>query len=184
MSKHAAVFIDRDGTLIRDVGYLRESRQIEVLPRVPDGLSLLREHGLKTVLVTNQSAVGRGFLTEVDLGLIHEELQRRVGRLDGVYYCPHHPTAALGSYRIECDCRKPAGGMVTRACHDLALDPGTSYVVGDKMSDVRMAARVGAKGILLRDCKGEEQQAADEFAVAETDFYAAARWIITDLSHD
>lgn len=183
MAKHAAVFIDRDGTLIRDVGYLRRIQQMEVLPRVADGLSLLRTHGLKTVLVTNQSAVGRGFLTEGDLRLIHDELQRRVGKLDGVYYCPHHPAAAVGSFRMTCACRKPSGGMVERASQDLSLDPAASYVVGDKMSDVRLAERVGAKGILLRDSDQELRDVAGECAAVVEDFYAAVQWILKDLSH-
>jgi len=182
MAKHAAVFIDRDGTLIRDVGYLSRIQQIEVLPRVAEGLSLLRASGLKTVLVTNQSGVGRGFLTEDDLHSIHEELQRIIGRFDGVYYCPHHPTAAIGSYRVACDCRKPNGGMVARASHDLNLDPGASYVIGDHITDVRMALSVGAKGILLGNSDLRGAGVTHEWAANAKDFFCAVQWILEDRS--
>jgi D-glycero-D-manno-heptose 1,7-bisphosphate phosphatase len=182
MVKHGAVFIDRDGTLIRDVGYLSRIQQIEVLPGVAEGLSLLRVSGLKTVLVTNQSAVGRGFLTETELHLIHEELQRIIGRFDGVYYCPHHPTAAIGSYRVVCDCRKPNGGMVERASSDLNLDPSASYVIGDHIRDVRMAVRVGAKGILLGNSNLCGGAVTDACAAIQKDFFSAVQWILEDLS--
>jgi D-glycero-D-manno-heptose 1,7-bisphosphate phosphatase len=177
--KHAAVFIDRDGTLIRDVGYLSRVQQIEVLPRVTEGLALLRAHGFKIVLITNQSAVGRGFLTEGELHLIHDELQRRVGAFDGVYYCPHHPTAAIGIYRIVCDCRKPARGMVERASLDLNLDLKASYVIGDQMSDMYMARRVGAKGVFLGRIE-EGGGREPDFATAQKNFYEAVRWILED----
>ena len=176
--KHVAVFIDRDGTLIRDVGYLSRLQEIEVLPRVAEGLALLRARGFKIVLVTNQSGVGRGFLTEEELHRIHDELQRRVGVFDGVYYCPHHPAAAIGVYRIACDCRKPAGGMVERASRDLNLDLKASYVIGDQMSDMQMARGVGAKGVFLG--RSEAGSGGADFATVQKGFYEAVQWILED----
>ncbi|HEX2227887.1 MAG TPA: HAD-IIIA family hydrolase, partial [Candidatus Binatia bacterium] len=104
--RQAAVFVDRDGTLIRDVGYLHREEQIEVLPQVPEALRLLKQKGYKVVVITNQSAVARGQLTEDALAEIHRELFDRLARsgaeVDGIYYCPHHPTEGLGSYKIHC----------------------------------------------------------------------------------
>jgi D-glycero-D-manno-heptose 1,7-bisphosphate phosphatase len=173
------VLVDRDGTLIRDVGHLSRIDQIEVLPRAADALRLLRGRGLKIAIVTNQSAVGRGLLDEKGLEAIHREL---VGRLaaegasvDGIYYCPHHPTEALGSYRIRCDCRKPDTGMALRAAADLNLDLARSYVIGDKPSDMELAARVGARGILL------DAELAANSAAAVGDIWQAAERVLADL---
>lgn len=182
IKKHAAVFLDRDGTLIRDVGYLRGVPEIEVLPGVAEGLGLLRKRGFKVVLVTNQSGVGRGFLTEAELHEIHDELQRKLGAFDGMYYCPHHPTEAVGVYRIACECRKPGGGMVERACRDLNIDPRASYVIGDRMIDMEMASRVGAKGVLLdhRGCAEHADSRRRCCARCERNFYRAVHWILED----
>lgn len=147
------VLLDRDGTLIRDVGYLSRVDQIELLPQAAESLRLLRDAGLKIAIVTNQSAVGRGLLDEAGLASIHRELERSLASggatVDGIYYCPHHPTEAIGAYRTRCDCRKPDVGMARRAAEDLDLDLSRSYVIGDKVSDMELAERIGAHGILL-----------------------------------
>jgi D-glycero-D-manno-heptose 1,7-bisphosphate phosphatase len=147
------VLLDRDGTLIRDVGYLSRVEQIELLPDAVESIRRLREVGLRIAIVTNQSAVGRGLLDEAELASIHRELERRLAaggaKIDGIYYCPHHPTEAIGAYRIRCECRKPDVGMARRAAEDLALDLSRSYMIGDKESDMELAARIGARGILL-----------------------------------
>ncbi|HLN86750.1 MAG TPA: HAD-IIIA family hydrolase, partial [Candidatus Limnocylindrales bacterium] len=121
--KGAAIFLDRDGTVIREINYLSRIAQIEVLPGVAPALRLLRGHGFKLVIVTNQSVVARGGLSEAGLQQIHAEIINRLAQegatLDGVYYCPHHPTEGLGDYRIICDCRKPKTGMIRRAGEDL-----------------------------------------------------------------
>lgn len=181
-----AVFVDRDGTLIDDVGYLCHPREIRVLQDVPQGLALLREQGLKIVLVTNQSGVARGYFSEKDLDLVHMELQRRLGAFDGLYYCPHHPTEGFGEYRRVCDCRKPKAGMIRRACAELGLDPRGSYVVGDQITDIVPGREVGAKGVFLG---GEERQARGldatdnaPWVVIRENFAAAARWIVRDVS--
>jgi D-glycero-D-manno-heptose 1,7-bisphosphate phosphatase len=173
------VLVDRDGTLIRDVGHLSRVEQIEVLPRAADALRLLRERGLKIAIVTNQSAVGRGLLDEKGLEEIHRELVKRLAAggavVDGIYYCPHHPTEALGSYRIRCDCRKPDTGMALRAAADLNLDLARSYIIGDKPSDMELAARVGARGILL------DADLAANSAAAVSNIWQAAERVVADL---
>ena len=148
-----AVFVDRDGTLIRDVGHLCRPEQVEILPRVPEALRLVRDAGFKVVVVTNQSVIARGRLTEDQLAEIHRQLVHRLaelgGQVDGVYYCPHHPTEGLGSYRPLCDCRKPNTGMIRRAAAELGLAVSRSYVVGDQLTDMELAARSGAKGVWI-----------------------------------
>jgi D-glycero-D-manno-heptose 1,7-bisphosphate phosphatase len=182
MASGVAVFLDRDGTLIRDVGYLRNVDELELLPGVPQALALLRNFGFKLVVVTNQSAVARGWLSEVELSRIHDGLAAKLARsgivLDAIYYCPHHPVEGTGAYRIECACRKPRGGMIERACADLGIDPTASYVVGDKEIDVELSESVGATAVRV----GAVNAAASEGALAQPvlakDLLQAAHWII------
>jgi D-glycero-D-manno-heptose 1,7-bisphosphate phosphatase len=162
MARNCACFVDRDGTLIREVGYLYQVDQIELLPRVEDGIRLLQSRGLKVVLVTNQSAVARGLIDEAQLHKIHREMESRLAKagavLDGIYYCPHHPTEGEPPYRALCQCRKPKPGLIQRACLELGLEAGGSYVVGDQRSDMELALRVGAKGLLVGTPPAAEAQ--------------------------
>lgn len=180
------VLLDRDGTLIRDVGHLSRLEQVELLPRVAEAIRLLCGRGLKVAVITNQSAVGRGLLTEEELRRIHRELAGRLAaagaRLDGFFYCPHHPTEALGSYRLACDCRKPNVGLARRAAAELKLDLGRSYVVGDQATDMDLAERIGARGILIQAQPPE--RAAGPGWVAVKDLWQAANWIVRDLSQE
>jgi D-glycero-D-manno-heptose 1,7-bisphosphate phosphatase len=182
----AAVLLDRDGTIIRDVVHLSRLEQVELLPRVAEAIRLLSDRGLKVAVITNQSAVGRGLLTEEELRRIHRELERRLvaagARLDGFFYCPHHPTEALGSYRLACDCRKPNAGLARRAAAELKLDLGRSYVVGDQATDMELAERIGARGILIQAQPPE--RAARPGRVTVKDLWQAANWIVRDLSRE
>ena len=177
-----AVFLDRDGTLIREVGYLTRPDQIELLEGVSAAIRALREGGFKTVVVTNQSAVARGWLTEAALNLIHRLMQDRLAEqgaiLDGIYYCPHHPSAGIDGYRVVCDCRKPNPGMIHRAANDLALEPRRSYVVGDQNVDRELALRVGATPVLVRS--NGEQVLVDDAANPPVfaNLKLAADWIL------
>jgi D-glycero-D-manno-heptose 1,7-bisphosphate phosphatase len=180
------VILDRDGTLIREVGYLTRFEQIEILPNVPEAIKILRHNGLKVAVVTNQSAVGRGLITEEGLQSIHREMETRLARtgafLDGIYYCPHHPTEAMGSYRIFCDCRKPNTGLVKKAADELNLDVEQSYVVGDQVSDMELAADVGAKGIrILSDEPWGANRTDPLGSMIVRDLWEAAQWIVHDL---
>lgn len=179
-----AVFLDRDGTLIREVGYLRRVEQIEILPQVPAALRLLREYGFKLVVVTNQSAVARGWLSERDLtdihGALNAALAQRGARLDGIYYCPHHPTEGIGLFRMDCGCRKPKAGMIERASVELGLIPERSYVVGDQTTDIELANRIGATALLIR---GEQATAKEMTGVPIVgDLWHAALWIVEHKS--
>jgi tetraacyldisaccharide 4'-kinase len=193
MAKGAVVFVDRDGTLIREVGYLNRVEQIEILPGVPKAIQLLHHYGVKVVMVTNQSAVARGFVTEEGLNQIHREIESRLAVdgafLDGIYYCPHHPTEGADPYRVLCHCRKPNIGLVERACSDLGVDANGFYVVGDQASDMELAVRISGKGILLKnptlDHSGDRLVSlwvgGPAIVSVERDFEAAAQWIIQDL---
>lgn len=177
------VLLDRDGTLVRDAGYLTLVDQIEVLPRVPEALRLLQQHGLARAVLTNQSAVARGLLSERDLSEIHREIERRLAEagafLDAIYYCPHHPTEGQVPYRMACACRKPNTGLAVRAAVELDLDLGHSYVVGDQWTDMELALRVGAKGFLITGAGEAGPPRAN--AVVVRDLLEASEKIIEDF---
>jgi D-glycero-D-manno-heptose 1,7-bisphosphate phosphatase len=149
-----AVFLDRDGTVNEEVGYLSDLKKLRLLPGAGAAIRMLNEAGLKVVLVTNQSGVARGYFPESFVTETHELLTRMLAlesaRLDGIYYCPHHPKAGNSAYTMDCDCRKPATGMLDRAARDLEIDLGRSFMVGDKWSDVELGNRAGARSVLVR----------------------------------
>jgi D-glycero-D-manno-heptose 1,7-bisphosphate phosphatase len=154
MKSRGAVFLDRDGTVNEEVGYLRDLEKFKLIPGAATAIRRLNEAGLPVVLVTNQSGVARGYFPESLVHDAHERLDAMLraegARLDGVYYCPHHPTAGNSSYTVVCDCRKPATGLLDRAARDLNLDLRQSFMVGDKWSDVELGQRAGARTILVR----------------------------------
>jgi D-glycero-D-manno-heptose 1,7-bisphosphate phosphatase len=149
-----AVFLDRDGTINVEVGYLSDLAQLKLIPGAGAAIKKLNESRLKVVLVTNQSGVARGYFTEPFVQETHARLEQMLhnegARLDGIYYCPHHPTAGSPPYTVVCDCRKPGTGLIDRAARDLAIDVKKSYVVGDKWSDVELGQRAGAHAILVK----------------------------------
>jgi D-glycero-D-manno-heptose 1,7-bisphosphate phosphatase len=149
-----AVFLDRDGTLIEDVDYLSRLDQIVLFPWTIDALRLLNRAGFATVVVTNQSAVGRGIVTEDFVRDTHAALDRTLAvggaRIDTYYFCPHHPDAVVDQYRHLCRCRKPGPGMIEEAVSDLGLDLARSWMVGNRWLDVETGKNAGARSILLR----------------------------------
>ncbi len=144
--KRPVVFLDRDGTINEEVGYLNHISRFKLLPRVGEALRILKEAGFATVLVTNQSGVARGFFPASLVEEIHQRLQEELSRfgakLDAIYYCPHHPNDG-------CRCRKPKPGMVERAVKDLGLDLSRAFVIGDRFTDLLLAREIGAKGVLV-----------------------------------
>ena len=183
-----AVFLDRDGTLNEEVGYVNHLDRFILLPKVGEAIRLLNQHGFKTVVITNQSGVARGYFTESLIHQVHrrmEDLLRREGAyLDGIYYCPHHPDVGEPPYRQKCRCRKPDVGLVDQAVKDLDIDCSKSYGIGDRGVDLEFAHRVGAKGILVLTGygKGEWEYLKDQWRVkpdhVSRDLYEAVRWIL------
>lgn len=157
-----AIFLDRDGTLNTDVGYLHRLDQIELFPWTADSLRLLKRAGFALVVVTNQAGIARGLIDEGFVERAHEEMERRLASvgagLDGYYYCPHHPLGSVERFRGECRCRKPQPGMIQDAVRDLGLDPTRSWVIGDKWLDVQLGQAVGARSILVRTGWGAEEE--------------------------
>ena len=183
-----AVFLDRDGTIIEDAGYLHRADQLALFPWTVDAIRALNRAGLPVIVVTNQSAIARGLLTEPALAAIHRDLSERLAaggaRVDAYYYCPHHPEGPVAEYAMTCGCRKPATGLIERAARDLGLDPHRSYVVGDKWVDVGLARGVGARAILVRSGHGAVEERdrpphLDADAVLDN-LAAAASWILTN----
>jgi D-glycero-D-manno-heptose 1,7-bisphosphate phosphatase len=186
----AAVFLDRDGTIIEDVGYLHDLDQIACYPFAVDAIRGLNRAGLAVVVITNQSGVARGVISEAFVDETHARLSATLAaggaRIEAYYYCPHHPAGTVAEYAKACDCRKPASGLIDRAARDLGLDPARSFVVGDKWLDVGVARAVGARGILVRTGSGALEEArrrpSDPDADAVVDnLAAAASWILGRL---
>jgi len=189
---HRAVFLDRDGTINEEVGYVNHLERFTLLPRVGQAIRLLNQFEIKTVVITNQSGVARGYFPESLIHLVHQKMQdllRMEGaRLDGIYYCPHHPEAGDPPYRKKCRCRKPATGLVEEAVRELDLDCSQSYTIGDRGVDVEFGHRIGAKGILVLTGygKGEWEYCRDRWKVKPDyialDLYEAVEWVLLQES--
>lgn len=170
-----AVFIDRDGVLIRDANYLASIAGLRVLKGAAAALRLLRKAGLKIVIVTNQSGVARGYFTPAAVRTIHAELRRRLARTgakwDAIYVSPHGPDSGH-------PWRKPATGMLLAAKRKFGLDLKGSYLIGDKTSDIECARRAGCAGVLVRTGKGGRDKAYKaKPVIIRRDLLSAARWI-------
>lgn len=180
-----AVFLDRDGTINEEVGYLDSLEKLRIFPVAFDAVRMINEAGIRVVVVTNQSGVARGFFDEVFVKGVHEYMDTafkdRGARIDRFYYCPHHPTEGLGKYRVSCGCRKPEPGMLLRAVSELDIDLSASYVVGDTTRDMELADRASATGVLVRTGYGREVNPSETGAahIAE-DILDAAYWILGD----
>jgi D-glycero-D-manno-heptose 1,7-bisphosphate phosphatase len=155
-----AVFLDRDGTMVQDTGYLSRLEDLRWFPYTIDAVRLLNRAGFLVIVATNQGGVGLGFYPEAFVhevhGIMADTISAAGGRIDAWLYCPHHPQATIDALRIDCQCRKPLGGMVRQAQQQFEIDLARSFVVGDKMSDVGLASSVGARGILVRTGHGED----------------------------
>ena len=185
-----AVFLDRDGTLVEERGYLDRLDLLELFPYTADALRLLNRAGYATVVITNQSAIGRGIIDEAFLATVHGEIDARLSlgnaRIDRYYHCPHHPDAEVAPLRRVCRCRKPAPGMIEQACREMGLDPGRSVMVGDRWLDVRCGKAAGARAVLVRTGHGgheEERAPGDVNADAIlNNLMEAVGWILRSSS--
>jgi len=149
-----AIFLDRDGVIIKDVNLLTESVDIHILDGVPESLVSLKSFGFKLIVVSNQTVVARGLATEENVKEINSEIENKIVELGGptfdeIYFCPHHPNATLPEYRGECECRKPRSGMLVQAAIEHNIDLTASFMVGDRITDIIAGKNVGCKTILL-----------------------------------
>jgi D-glycero-D-manno-heptose 1,7-bisphosphate phosphatase len=181
-----AVFLDRDGTLIEDAGYLDRVERLRLFPWSIDAVRLLNQAGFRVLMVTNQAGVAQGMFDESVVHGLHAHIGEIFAaggaRIHGWYYCPHHPHASAAAYRIACECRKPGPGMVRQAERDHALDLARSFVIGDRWLDVELGTRLGMRGVLVRTGYGatEERRQPQGVAAAAvaTNLIEAVAWIL------
>ena len=181
-----AVFLDRDGTMIHDVGYLSRLEDVRWYPATMDAMRLLRRAGYLVCVVTNQGGIGLGMFDGQFVQSVHASMQTTVeasgGAVDGWYFCPHHPRAVTAELRGPCNCRKPGRAMIDAACRDHAIDLARSCVIGDRGIDMQLAEAVGAKGILVRTGYGareEREQPLPEGTLVVADLMEAAAEVLT-----
>lgn len=168
-----AVFLDRDGTINTDVDYLSSPDQIEFIPGSIDAIRELNALGVKVIVVTNQSGIARGLLTETDMHAVHEEmnilLRLHGAWIDDFFFCPHHPYAVVERYRYQCRCRKPEPGMLLDAAARHAIDLNNSFMIGDKFVDMKAGKSAGAVSLQVSTGYGTAERTA---AVGTRDFFA------------
>ena len=181
-----AVFLDRDGTIIEESGYLERLERLVFFPFSVDAIRLLNRAGFAVVVITNQAGIARGIVKPSFVHEAHQYIASRVeaggGRIDGFYFCPHYTSGTVSEFVRACDCRKPAHGMLTRAAADLGLDLTRSFAVGDRWHDVAAGTAAGVRGVLVRTGLGRREEAAPEPgtepAAIVDDLAAAAAWIL------
>jgi D-glycero-D-manno-heptose 1,7-bisphosphate phosphatase len=148
-----AVFIDRDGTISEEVGYINHLSRFRLFPYSAAALKQLHENGYLAIVITNQAGVARGYFSEEMVQAIHkqmtQDLETSGARLDAIYYCAHHPSVGGPPYQLDCDCRKPKPGLLLRAARDYDIDLANSWMVGDRYSDIELAANAGVKSALV-----------------------------------
>lgn len=158
-----AIFFDRDGTLIEEVGYLHRPDQVVFISDAIPAMQMLQSAGYFLIIISNQSGVARGYYTENDILNVHQYMDQFLRKegivINGFYYCPHHPDAKVEQYKIDCNCRKPATGMIRQAETDLKINLNGSFMIGDKISDVQCALNAGINPILVLTGYGNEELA-------------------------
>jgi D-glycero-D-manno-heptose 1,7-bisphosphate phosphatase len=182
-----AVFLDRDGTLIVERGYITVPEGVELIPGAAAAVARLRDAGWKVFVVTNQGAVAKGMISEDELGLIHLRmlalLAEAGAQVDGVYYCPHHPDGDQIRYSVECDCRKPRPGLLERAAGEHEIDLAESVMIGDTLRDLEAGRAAGARGVLVLTGHGAQTVAEEHGAdYVAADLAAAVEWLLGQSS--
>lgn len=161
MKRYPAIFLDRDGTINEEMGYINHIKRFKIFPFVAESIKNLRASGYKVIIVTNQSGVAREYFTEELLKEVHQNLIdyliKNETKLDGIYYCPHHPTEGRGEYKLDCNCRKPKTGMIEKAVKEHDIDLYSSYIIGDRFKDMVFAKKLNMKSgfVLTGYGKGE-----------------------------
>lgn len=189
--RRPAVFLDRDGTITVEKSYVTDPDEIELIPGAAEAIVRLRSAGFAVVIVSNQSGVARGYMTESDMAAVHrateERLLERGAVIDGAYYCPNLEAGSVERFTHDTSCRKPATGMIDAAARDLALDVSASFMVGDQLSDLETARNAGIPGVLVMTGKGAAAQDEAErrgvpVAHCSDDLEAASAWILSEAA--
>lgn len=183
-----AVFLDRDGTINVDHGFVHRPEDLELIEGAAQSIARLNRADFHVIVVTNQSGVARGLFTETDVERFHLEIEARLraagGHIDRWYYCPFHPTDGIGAYRCESRLRKPDIGMFERACGDFDIDVTRSWMIGDKLEDMVFARRCGLRGVLVKTGHGarvlQEHREPAWFSVADSIVHAVASILEAD----
>ena len=183
-----AIIMDRDGTICEEVGYVNHVDRVRLLPRSAAAIHAANEAGFQTVVVTNQAGVARGYFSEVLVDEVHDRVRELLAehgtRLDGIYYCPHHPEVGAPAYRKACACRKPSPGMLLRARDEMGIDLPASYMIGDSVKDIEAGHRAGTTNVLVLTGygKGELEYQSHAWPVqpdhVAADLLAAVTWIL------
>ncbi|HDZ90306.1 MAG TPA: HAD family hydrolase [Deltaproteobacteria bacterium] len=191
--KRPAVFIDRDGTINEQMGYINHISRFVLLPGSAEAIRLFNENGYLVVVVSNQSGVGRGYFPLELVNEVHDRMKTLLAgegaRVDGIFFCPHYPGGKLPEYSVSCECRKPGTGLIKMACESFDIDLENSYVIGDRSTDVELARNAGARGILVKTGYGrgdlEYVFPGLPFRPLHTadDLLEAARWIVEGTRH-
>lgn len=190
MTSHQAIFLDKDGTLVVDVPYNVDPRRIVLASGIATGLKRLSDAGFKLVVISNQSGVAHGYFEEEALRGVILRLAELLGehgvRLDGFYYCPHHPQGEIARYTGECECRKPQPGMIQRAARDLQIDLSRSWMIGDILDDVEAGHRAGCRAVLIDNGNETKWRMTDQRQpdCRAADMDAAAQWILLAAEGD
>ncbi len=192
--KRRAIFMDRDGTISEEVGYVNHLSRYKVMPDSLEAIRLVNRAGLLAIVTTNQSGVARGYFSESLIHDVHARLRSLVQNagacLDAIYYCPHHPQEGAPPYRAECECRKPRPGMILKAAVEHDIDLAGSYVVGDSTIDMEAGAAAGVPGVLVLTGygRGLVEHQAERFKVRPVhtteNLLAAVRWILARDSEE
>jgi D-glycero-D-manno-heptose 1,7-bisphosphate phosphatase len=187
--KRRAVFIDRDGTISEEVGYINHVSRFRLFSYAAPAIKHLNENGWLAIVITNQAGVARGYFSEETIQTVHaamtKDLESSGARLDAIYYCAHHPSVGEPPYRLDCDCRKPKPGLISRAAQDFDIDLAESWMVGDRYSDVELARNAGVKSMFVLSGYGrgewEHQRAGwtEQPDLVAEDLLAAVRHIIS-----
>jgi D-glycero-D-manno-heptose 1,7-bisphosphate phosphatase len=186
-----AAFLDRDGTIIEEVGYLDRPERVVFYPWTIEAIRALNQAGITVVMITNQSGVARGFFSEAVVDEVHGHMAAMLAEggahIDAYYYCPHHPDGKVAGYAQVCDCRKPGRGLVDRAVREFGVDPARSFVVGDRWVDVALGRAIGAGAVLVRTGYGmsEERKRPHDLTadVVVDNLIAATSWLLGRLQH-
>src|SRR6266540_357682 len=189
--KRRAVFIDRDGTISEEVGYINHLSRFRLFPYAAAAIKDLNESNWLAIVVTNQAGVARGYFSEDTIQKVHTAMTKKLessgARLDAIYYCAHHPSVGKPPYRLDCDCRKPKPGLISRAAKDFDIDLEASWMVGDRYSDVELARNAGVKSMFVMSGYGrgewEHQRSSwtEQPDLVAEDLLEAVQHIVSDF---